>query len=160
MANTINGIGFQPVRGRWEFLQLPVASAATFQLWAPVDFDGARNLIEATSASTFIVGVATSFSTASVKDSDGLFKILVAVPADNTAVARASILSTVVASALSYGQAYNIAKQANNLGVDVTSQASAIVMLRSNFSSLTSTIDVQFLQNKEAIPSYSSASIF
>ncbi len=161
MASTITGIGFRPIRGNWEFVFLPPASAATFQQWAPVEFDGHRDLIEATSAATFIAGVATSASTASTLDpSDSRYKVLVAIPRDNSAVARASILSTVVKSALSYGQAYNMDKLYNNLGVDVTSQASAILYLRGNFDSATSTIDVQFLTNREGVPSYSSASIF
>ncbi len=156
MASTISGIGFQPVRGRWEFVQLATASAATFQRFAPVDFDGARNLIEATSASTRIVGVAMSASTASFPAG----YITVAVPADHTAVARTSILSTVVASAISYGQVYNIDKLYNNLGVDVTSQASGLVELRGNFDSATSTIDVQFLGNVRGISSNASPSVF
>ena len=150
MAATIAGIGFQPVRGKWEFVQLPTASAATFQRFAPLDFDGNRNLIEATSASTMIVGVAMSSSTASSPGQMNVGSALVncitvAVPQDGSAVARASILSTVVASAISYGQIYAIDKKTNNLGVDVTSQASAKVYLRGNFDSATSTIDVQFL---------------
>ena len=165
MASTISGIGLRPVRGHWEFVQLTTASAATFQQWAPVEFDGARNLIEATSAATFIVGVALSNSTASFPSQMSVggpnFNcVLVAVPEDNTAVARTSILSTVVASALSIGQAYNITKLYNNLGLDVTSQASALVEIRGNFDSAKSEIDVQFLTNRESIPSYSSASIF
>jgi hypothetical protein len=159
VASTISGIGFRPVRGNWEFVALPVASAATFQQWAPVDFDGNRNLIEATSASTAIVGVATSYSTSSTSIG-GYNSVLIAIPADNTAVARTSILSTVVASALSWGQAYNINKLYNNLGVDVSSQASAVVVLRGSFDSATSTIDVQFLGVRVGIPSFSSISVF
>lgn len=150
------GTGFRPVRGRWEFVQLATASAATFQQWAPVEFDGARNLIEATSAATFIVGVAMSYSTASFPAG----QITVAIPADNTAVARAKVQTGVVASALSYGQAYNIEKATNNLRVDTDSAASALVELRGNFDSATSEVDVQFLTNRLSIPSYSSASIF
>ena len=155
MANTIKGTGFQPVRGKWEFVELPTASAATFQQFAPLDFDGARNLIEATSASSYIVGIAMSASTASFPSG----KITVAVPQDSSAVARASILSTVVASALSFGQAYGIAKLGNNLGVDVTSQASTLVYLRGNFDSATSKIDVQILGDSRGIPSAVSASV-
>ncbi len=155
MAATILGTGFRPVRGNWEFVQLKTASAATFQQWAPLDFDAHRDLIEATSASSYIVGVAQS---ASVNSFPAGY-ITVAVPMDSTAVARASILSTVVASAISFGQAYGIAKLGNNLGVDVTSQASTLVYLRGNLDSATSTIDVQILGSSRGIPSAVSASV-
>ena len=165
MASTISGIGFRPVRGNWEKVMLPVASAATFQQWAPLDYDGTRLLIEATSASTMIVGVATSYSTQSFPSQISVNGpvwncILVAIPMDNSAVARTSILSTVVASALSIGQVYNIDKLYNNLGLNVTSQASAKVQIRGNFDSATSQIDVQFLQNVEGMPSYASVTNF
>jgi len=165
VAATISGIGFRPVRGNWEKVMLPTASAATFQTWAPLDYDGHRDLIEATSASTMIVGVAMSNSTASTPSQLSVNGplvncVLVAIPMDNSAVARASILSTVVASAISYGQIYCIDKKTNNLGVDVTSQASAKVQLHGNFDSATSQIDVQFITNVEAIPSYTSITNF
>jgi len=165
VASTISGTGFRPVRGNWEKVMLPVASAATFQRWAPVDYDGARNLIEATSASTYIVGVAMSNSTASSPSQLSVNGplvncVLVNIPMDFSAVARASILSTVVASAISIGQVYNIDKLYNNLGLNVTSQASAKVIIRGSFDSATSQIDVQFLQNVEAIPSYASVTNF
>jgi len=165
VAATIAGIGFRPVRGNWEKVMLPVASAATFQQWAPVDYDGARNLIEATSASTFIVGVAMSNSTASTPSQLSVNGplvncVLVSIPMDFSATARASILSTVVASAISIGQCYNIDKKANNLGVDVTSQASAIVYLAGNFDSALSQVDVRFLTQVNGLPSYKSVTNF
>ena len=165
MAATIKGIGFQPIRGNWEKVALPVASAATFQRWAPVDYDGARNLIECTSASTFVVGVALSPSTASFPSQLSVNGplvncVTVAIPMDFSAVARASILSTVVASAISIGQCYNIDKLANNLGVDVTSQLSALVYLDGNFDSAYSTIDVRFVTQANGLPSYKSVTNF
>ena len=161
MASTISGIGFRPVRGNWEKVMLPTASAATFQTWAPLDFDGTRMLIEATSASTQILGVAMSYSTASTPSQISVNGpnwncVLVAIPMDSSAVARTSILSTVVASALSIGQVYNIDKLYNNLGLNVTSQASAKVQIRGNFDSATSQVDVQILGNVVLLPSYAS----
>lgn len=152
------GIGFRPIRGNWRKVQLPVASAATFQQWAPVDWDGARNLIEATSASTFIVGVAASYSTASYPAGF----ITVEVPMDHSAVAVTNIPTNTAASAISFGQAYNITKATNNLRLDTTSQASPLFQIVSNglLSSADSTVEVALLDNRRAFGSYSSASIF
>ena len=147
------GKGFRPARGHWELVLLPTASAATFQQWAPVTFDGARNLIEAASDTTYIVGVATSYSTASFPAG----YVTVAMPADGTAVARGNVPTGVASSALSYGAAYGITKSVNNLYINTSSQASALVELRGNFDSTTSEIDVQFLTESRAVPSRTSS---
>ena len=150
------GTGFRPVRGNWETREFDTASAATFRQWAPVKFDGARNLIEATSATTFILGVALQASV----DSFPAGKVQVAIPRDRSAVARCKVQTGVATSATSIGQAYNIEKSGNNLRIDTDSQASALVEIVGAVDSATSEVDVVFLTNFLATPSYSSASIF
>ena len=156
------GIGFRPIRGNWRTVSFPVASAATFQTWAPVDWDGARNLIEATSASTSIVGVALSYSTASFPNAAGVNCVLVAVPVDQSAIAETNIATNVAASAISFGQAYNITKATNNLRCDTASQASVLVEIVSSgvVDSVRSTVEVAFVVNRRAYSSVSSTVIY
>jgi len=157
------GIGFQPVRGRWEMIAMPVASTATFQLWAPLDFDNLGNVQEATSTSTKIIGVATSFSTSSypiLSNGSMTNSVIVAIPADNTAVARSNISTSVATSKLSYGALWCIQKVGNNFRIDagttVNSALSPLVQLRGNFTSSTSQIDCQISPLVVGIPSITS----
>lgn len=160
------GIGFRPIRGNWRTVPMTTASAATFQQWAPVDWDGHRDLIEATSASTTILGVALSNSTASftipITGGNVSNGILVAIPMDQSAVAEATVPTNAARSALSFGQVYNIIKNANNMQVDTASQASYRVQIVSNglVDSTRSTVEVIFLTNFRAYGSASSVSIY
>ena len=151
------GTGFRPIRGHMDDIrEFNTASAATFQKWAPVSLDGARNLIEATSASTAIVGVAMSGST----DSFPAGKIQVLIPKDDT-VFEAKVETDAVASELSIGESYNIEKATNNLRVDVDSAASALVQIVGTPNvSANSVVEVQFLRNVIGISSVSSIVIF
>lgn len=150
------GTGFRPVRGNFRIMEFDTASAATYRRYAPVDFDGARNLIEATSASSFIIGAALQASV----DSFPAGKVLVAVPTDGSCVYRTTVQTGVATSATSIGQAYNIEKAGNNLRLDTDSQATALFEIVGAVDSATSEVDVVLLTNRRAIPSYSSASIF
>ena len=150
------GTGFRPVRGNWEIREFDTTSTATFRIWAPVTFGGARTLIEATSATTAIIGVATSASV----DSFPAGVVQVAIPRDRSAVARSAIQTGVATSATSLGQAYNIEKSGNNLRIDTDSQASARVEIVGAVSSADSEVDVVFLTNFIGMPSYSSISIY
>jgi hypothetical protein len=163
------GIGFRPIRGNWRTVQFTTASAATFQTFAPVEFDGHRDLIEATSAATSIVGVALSYSTASspyvgpgAPTGGGANAVSVAVPMDQSAIAVTNVATNVARSALSFGQVFNITKSANNLRVDTTSQATALVQIVSNglSDSTASTVEVSFVVNARAYSSVSSSVIF
>ena len=150
------GTGFRPVRGNWEIREFDTTSTATFRIWAPVTFGGARTLIEATSATTAIIGVATSASV----DSFPAGVVQVAIPRDRSAVARSAIQTGVATSATSLRQAYNIEKSGNNLRIDTDSQASARVEIVGAVSSADSEVDVVFLTNFIGMPSYSSISIY
>ena len=163
------GIGFRPIRGNWRTVQFTTASAATFQTFAPVEFDGHRDLIEATSAATSIVGVALSYSTASfpyfgpgAPIQGGANAVLVAVPVDESAIAVAKVTTGVARSLLSFGQFYNITKATNNLRCDTTSQGTALVQIVSNglSDSTASTVEVAFVLNVRAYSSVSSTVIF
>lgn len=151
-------IGIQPVRGNWEIRQVATLSTATFGQFAPVTYGGARTLIEATSASTFILGVANHSSVNSLPAG----QVSVSIPRDFSAVARTFVGTGVASSALSSGQGYNIKKSGNTLMLDVASQASVVLEISdpANFDSATSLIDVVFVTTRIAQPSYSSASIF
>lgn len=160
------GIGFRPIRGNWRVVPMTTASAATFQQWAPVDWDGHRDLIEATSASTQVLGIALSNSTASftipIGGSTFANGILVAVPVDQSAVAESNVTVNTARSAISFGQTYNITKDTNNLRVDATSQASTLVQIVSNglVDSTRSTVEVIFITSRRAYGSQSSTSIY
>lgn len=151
------GIGFRPVRGRFDDIrEFNTASAATFQQYAPVTFDGARNLIEATSASTAIVGIALSGSTNSFPAG----KVQVLIPGPDT-VFECKVQTGVATSALSIGQAYNIEKATNNLRIDPDSQASALVeIVGLPKVSTDSIVEVQFLRNVIGVSSVSSIVVF
>jgi len=148
-----DGTGFRPVRGNWEIREFTQLSTATFRQWAPLELNGARTVIEATSAASTILGVALHASV----DSLPAGKVLVAMPRDNSAVARAKIETDVAASLISIGQNYNIEKSGNNLRVDVDSQASALVQIVGTVDSATSEIDVVFLKSLLVLPSATSA---
>ncbi len=147
-------IGFQPIRGNWEIRQINTASAATFGQFSPVDYDGHRDLIEATSASTQILGIALHSSVNSLPAG----KVLVAFPRDNSAVFRAQITTNVAASTISAGQIYGIKKSGNTLMIDESSVATALVQISdpANFDSATSLIDATFIRSIIAQPSHTS----
>lgn len=147
-------IGFQPIRGNWEIRQINTASAATFGQFSLVDYDGHRDLIEATSASTLYVGIALHSSVNSFPAG----KVLVAIPRDNSAVARTYIGTALASSVISSGQVYGIKKSGNTLMIDTTSVTTNnfIISDPANFDSATSQIDVAFTGQALAQPSYKS----
>lgn len=164
------GLGFRPIRGNWRTVQYTTASAATFQTYAPVAFDGHRDLIEmSSSGGTSFLGVALSYSTQSFPYAGpgapvggGANSVLVAVPMDESAVAVTNTATNVARSALSFGQCWNIVKAANNWRMDATSQATALVQVVSNglSDSTASLIEVSFLVGPRAYSSVSSLIIY
>lgn len=100
--------GLTPARGDWETRRFNTASAATFAKGCLVMLDGARNVVEFTSASTQYLGIALSHSTASLPAG----KVLVAIPADNC-TAYADVIAGIGTSELSIGEAGCIQKVGN-----------------------------------------------
>lgn len=119
--------GFIPVEfGHENIRHSTVSSGATFLAGNPVAIeDVSRTLIEATSATTKIYGVALSDASASFAPNRS---IPVLVPTDNTVFAG-RVQTGVAAGGLEVGETLNIEKAGDYFRVDTDSKASARVVL-------------------------------
>jgi hypothetical protein len=140
--------GFTYVSGPYELRRFNVASTATFKARNPVMLGGARTVIEpSVTTNPGVIGICLNDAASSIYGTE----ILVLVPNEQTVFAT-KVPTGVAASALSAGQAYNIAKSGDYFRVDTTSQASAKVVIvprgdGSTINSVDSSVFVQFAMN-------------
>lgn len=120
------GNGFTYVSGPVRYVESTVSSTATFKARNPVTLSDDRTVIEAASDDTVIFGIACNDAANSFAGRTG--KVLVEVPESDTVYA-VKIQTGVVASAVSFGQGYNIEKSGDYLRLDTDSQVSAKLMI-------------------------------
>lgn len=154
--------GFQYVRGGKKMYLSNVSSTATFRAGNPVSLCTIdRSLVESTSASSSIFGIAQANAADSLGGSLA-GKCLVLVPEEDT-VFEAAVETDGAAANFLAGQAYNIEKNGNYFRVDIDSSASARVILipkgdGSVLDSANSTVFCQFLKDFQS-PVGSNASV-
>lgn len=140
--------GFTYISGPYDLRRFNVLSTATFLKGAPVMMNGARLIIEASSATApYIAGIAQNNAASSIYGTE----ILVLVPNEQTVFA-AKVQTGVAASALSAGQAYALEKAGNHIRIDTDSQATPKVMIvprgdGTTIDSTDSTVHVVFLKD-------------
>ena len=149
--------GLTPARGPWEYRRFNTDSAATYAKGCLVMLNGARNVVEFTSASTQYLGIAMSHSTASLPAG----KVMVALPADNC-TAYADLLAGIGTSELSFGEAGCIQKSGNLMSYYTNQTASVfsvIAQIVGPVDSDSSRVEVAFVKANAAFYSASSVTI-
>lgn len=149
--------GLTPARGPWEYRLFDTASAATFAKGCLVKLDGARNVVEFTSASTQYLGIALSHSTASLPPG----KVVVAIPADNC-TAYADLIAGLGTSELSIGESGCIQKVGNLMSYytnETASVFSVCAQIVGKVDSAASRVEIAFVKANAAIYSASSVTI-
>jgi hypothetical protein len=116
--------GFQYVSGPHEEFLSTISSTATFKQGVPLTYGLGRTLIEATSRSSQIVGIAMHDAANSIYP--GLCSVLKVLP--NTVFA-VKIQAGVATSATSAGQSYGLEKSGNYLRPDTDSQTTPMVVI-------------------------------
>jgi hypothetical protein len=148
--------GLTPARGDWEYRLFNTASAATYAKGNLVALNGARDVVEFTSAMSSHLGIALSASTASLP----VGKVLVAIPRPGC-TAYSDVTTSFAGSALSIGEVYSIGKH-GNLNSYITTRASvfsSVVEIVGPLDSATSRIEVAFVQLGATLYSVSSTSL-
>lgn len=118
--------GFSYVGGPFEMVWSNVSSTATFKARNPVTFSDDHTLIEATSDTTVIFGIAQNDAADSLAGRAG--KILVLVPTRDTVFA-VKIQTGVATSKTSAGMSYQLEKSGNHLRPDTDSQVTPHVQI-------------------------------
>lgn len=148
--------GLTPARGDWEQRRFDTASAATFAKGCLVALNGARDVVEFTSAMSSYLGIALSASTASLPAG----KVTVAIPRPGC-TAFSDVTNNYTASALSVGQVFTIGKHGNLMSYisNRASVFSSVVEIVGPLDSDTSRIEVAFVQLGATFYSVSSTSL-
>ena len=150
-------LGFVAGSGNWEIREFNTNSAATFLKGAAVILNGARDVVEYTSTSSHLLGFA-------LQDSVNSFpagKVQVAIPKPGC-VAWSDMTTGLVASQLSAGMAFGLAKPGNLFSFVTTlatSVFSRVVASTGRYDSARSRIEVYFIQNESLFYSTSSVSV-
>ena len=146
----MTNIGFRPKGDGWDVKEFDVLSTSTVGQFAPCLLGAARTVIEATSASTRILGITANASANSLPAG----KIQVYVPKQDTnAVFRTNVQTGVAQSAFTVYFPFNIEKSGNTFRADADSSASAIVQTVGAIDSTTSEVDCVFLTSVLALGS-------
>ena len=155
--------GFNYVRGPVRYAWSDVSSTATFEALNPVTLSDDRTLIEATSDTTAIYGIAMNRAADSLP---GVLtgKTLVQIPEPETIYAT-KIQTGVATSVISLGQSYGIEKNANHMRLDTDSQATTMVNivgddLGNTINSVDSSVFVRWLGDRLIQSSAASITIF
>lgn len=119
--------GWNYVKGPIKYVYSTVSSTATFKARNPITFSNDRTLIEATSDTTALFGIAANDAANSL---GGVLagKCLVEVPTADTIYA-VKVQTGVATSATSAGQSYGIEKAGNHMRVDTDSQVTTMITI-------------------------------
>ncbi len=155
--------GFNYVRGPKRYQWSDVSSTATFLAFNPVTLSDDRTLIEATSDTTAIYGIAQNDAADSLP---GVMtgKTLVQIPEPETVYAT-KIQTGVATSVVSLGQSYGIEKSGDFLRLDTDSQTTAMLNIvgddqGNTINSVDSSVFVRWLGDRLIQSSAASITIF
>lgn len=143
--------GFTYIQGPFEIRYSNTSSTATFRANNPVTFGLGRALVEATSATSEIVGIAQADAANSI--GGPLAGKCPYVPLLPGQVWATKVQTGVAGSATSAGQVYNLEKSGNHLRLDTDSAGSGRVAIvergygQSPVDSADSSVYVTFLQD-------------